>query len=242
LAHAFWPGPLTLVVPRVDGSPVASLATAGLGSIGLRFPKGPAATLIGMLGHPLAAPSANSSGRISPTTARSVLDDLGDKLPLVLDGGPCPVGLESTIIKVDGEQVRLLRPGAITAEAIEAVLGLPVERIDQRAAIEAPGMLQSHYAPKARVRLNAMSVRTGEALLAFGARRAQGAEHASAMLNLSESGNLNEAAANLFGHLSELDKCNSAMIAVEPIPDEGLGEAINDRLRRAAAPRDHGNA
>lgn len=237
LAEIFWPGPLTLVVPLAKDSPVASLATAGLDTIGLRCPKGPAGELIRELGRPLAAPSANSSGRISPTSAEAVQADLGTKLKLILDNGPCPVGVESTIVKVEDGKVRLLRPGGVSAEDIERVLGFAVERADQRAAIEAPGMLQSHYAPHARVRLDANSVSDGEALLAFGPMRAAHAGNAVAMLNLSQSGNLQEAAANLFSQLAELDQSGAALIAVEPIPFEGLGEAINDRLKRAAAPR-----
>lgn len=237
LAEAFWPGPLTIVVPLAENSPIASLATAGLETVGLRCPKGPAGELIRLLGRPLAAPSANSSGRISPTTAKAVKVDLGDKLKLILDNGPCPVGVESTIVKVEDGKVRLLRPGGIAADDIEQVLGFAIERVDQRAAIEAPGMMQSHYAPHAHVRLDAISVFSGEALLAFGPKRADHADMAVTMLNLSPTGNLNEAAANLFSHLAELDRSGTSLIAVEPIPFEGLGEAINDRLRRAAAPR-----
>ena len=237
LAKAFWPGPLTLVVPLAQHSPVASLATAGLGSVGLRCPKGPAGDLIALLGRPLAAPSANSSGGISPTNASAVNADIGAKLKLILDGGQCAVGVESTIVKVEDGRFILLRPGGVEAESIEAVLGKPVVRADQRAAIEAPGMLQSHYAPRAAVRLNARELWAGEALLGFGPYRAQGNIKAAAYLNLSESGDLKEAAANLFSSLSALDESGARMIAVEPIPVHGLGEAINDRLKRAAAPR-----
>ena len=238
LAQNFWPGPLTLVVPLAVGSPIASLATAGLDTVGLRCPKGPAGDLIRQLGRPLAAPSANASGRISPTSAEAVQEDLGAKLKLILDNGHCPVGVESTIVKVENGKVRLLRPGGVAAEDIEQTLGVTVERADQRAAIEAPGMMQSHYAPHARVRLDVGSVTDGEALLAFGPARAAHAEKAVALLNLSQSGNLQEAAANLFSHLAELDRSGAVTIAVETIPSEGLGEAINDRLRRAAAPRE----
>jgi L-threonylcarbamoyladenylate synthase len=237
LAEAFWPGPLTLVLPLKTGSKIASLVTAGLKTVGLRCPKGPAQELIRLLGSPLAAPSANSSGRISPTTAQAVEADLGGKIPIILDGGPSPVGVESTIVKVEDGVVRLLRPGGVAAEDIEKVTGLTVQRADQRAAIEAPGMLASHYAPVAPVRLDAVRVLPDEALLAFGPRRGCGAEQAKKMLNLSPTGNLNEAAANLFSYLAQLDESRPRMIAVEPIPERGLGEAIIDRLKRAAAPR-----
>ncbi|MCX7671453.1 MAG: L-threonylcarbamoyladenylate synthase [Anaerolineae bacterium] len=237
LAEAFWPGPLTLVLPLKPGSKIASLVTAGLNTVGLRCPKGPAQEVIRLLGSPLAAPSANSSGRISPTTAEAVEADLGGRIPIILDGGPSPVGVESTIVKIEDGTVRLLRPGGVTAEDIEQVAGVAVQRADQRAAIEAPGMLASHYAPVAPVRLDAVRILPDEALLAFGPRRPCGAEQAMKMLNLSPGGNLDEAAANLFSHLAELDTSRPRMIAVEPIPERGLGEAIIDRLKRAAAPR-----
>lgn len=237
LAESFWPGPLTLVLPLKEGAPVSSLVTAGLSTIGVRCPKGPAGELIRLLGHPLAAPSANSSGRISATSAAAVEVDLGERIPLILDGGASPVGVESTIVKVEDGKVRLLRPGGISAEAIETVTGQPVERADQRAAIEAPGMLASHYAPRAKVRLDAVRILPGEAMLAFGGRRGCGYENARTVLNLSPTGDLAEAASNLFAFLNELDKSGAATIAVEPIPMRGLGEAINDRLMRAAAPR-----
>jgi L-threonylcarbamoyladenylate synthase len=237
LAEVFWPGPLTLVVPLKPDAKIASLVTAGLNTVGLRCPKGPAQALIRLLDAPLAAPSANSSGRISPTTAQAVDDDLGGKISIILDGGPSPVGVESTIVKVEDGVVRLLRPGGIAAEDIEKIAGSLVVRADQRAAIEAPGMLASHYAPDTPVRLDAVRVLPDEALLAFGPRRGCGAQQAKAMLNLSPSGDLHEAAANLFAYLAELDKCGARMIAVEPIPEHGLGEAIIDRLKRAAAPR-----
>ena len=237
LADGFWPGPLTLVLTLKAGAPISSLVTAGLNTIGLRCPKGAAGELIRMLGRPLAAPSANSSGRISATSAQAVQADLGGRIPLILDGGASPVGVESTIVKVEGGTVRMLRPGGISAEAIEAVCGHAMERADQRAAIEAPGMLASHYAPRAKVRLDAVRIIPGEALLAFGPRRGCGHENAKRVLNLSPVGDLAEAASNLFAFLDELDKSGAATIAVEPIPMRGLGEAINDRLMRAAAPR-----
>lgn len=237
LAEIFWPGPLTLVVPLKAGSGIASLVTAGLQTVGLRCPKGPAQDLIRFLGFPLAAPSANSSGRISPTSAQAVEADLGSKIPLILDGGPSPVGVESTIVKVDGDKVILLRPGGVSAEELEVVTGAPLSRADQRSLIEAPGMLASHYAPNAPVRLDAVRILPDEALLAFGPRRGCGAEHAVKTLNLSPTGDLREAAANLFACLAALDRSGARMIAVEPIPEHGLGEAIIDRLKRAAAPR-----
>ncbi len=242
LADAFWPGPLTLILPSVKDSPVHALVTAGLNSVGIRMPEGAARAVIAKFGAPLAAPSANSSGRISATSAEAVQADLGEKIELILDGGMCPVGVESTIVKVENGAVRLLRPGGISAEDIEHVTGQPVVRSDQRAAIEAPGMLASHYAPRAKVRLDAMRILPDEALLAFGPRRVCGVQSSMKTLNLSETGDLKEAAANLFSHLNALDIDGVRYIAVEPIPMRGLGEAINDRLMRAAAPRDAGVA
>jgi L-threonylcarbamoyladenylate synthase len=237
LAEAFWPGPLTLVLPLRAGSPIHPLVTAGLDTVALRMPKGFGARLIEALGHPLAAPSANSSGRISTTTAAAVDADLGARIPLIVDGGPTPVGLESTIVKADGGAMMLLRPGGVPAEEIEKVIGKPLRR-GGASGVEAPGMLASHYAPHAAMRLDAREVRPGAALLAFGPGRIAGSENAVAIRNLSPSGDLGEAAANLFTMLRELDASGAAAIAVEPIPATGLGEAINDRLARAAAPRD----
>ncbi|WP_159593871.1 L-threonylcarbamoyladenylate synthase [Chelativorans xinjiangense] len=236
LAEAFWPGPLTLVLPHREGSGVHALVTAGLDTVALRCPRGFARDVIARLGRPLAAPSANISGRVSATTAEAVNTALGDRIPLVVDGGPTPVGLESTILKVTDEGLIMLRPGGIAAEEIERVAGTLLSR--DAKGIEAPGMLASHYAPHARMRLNVAEVIPGEALLAFGPARAKGAEAAAQVLNLSSSGDLREAAANLFSHLSALDAAGAATIAVEPVPMAGLGEAINDRLVRAAAPRD----
>ncbi|UCI10306.1 threonylcarbamoyl-AMP synthase [Mesorhizobium sp. B1-1-8] len=236
LAEAFWPGPITLVLPQRPGNGIHPLVTAGLDTIALRIPRGFGGELIASLGRPLAAPSANSSGRISATTAEAVADDLGDRIKLVVDGGATPVGLESTIVKIEDGKLRLLRPGGIAAEEIEAVAGAKLLR--GAAGIEAPGMLASHYAPGASVRLNAEEVAGGEALLAFGRDRVEGWENALAFRNLSETGDLREAAANLFAYMQDLDRSGAATIAVEPIPFEGLGEAINDRLVRAAAPRD----
>ncbi|WP_163269173.1 L-threonylcarbamoyladenylate synthase [Chelativorans alearense] len=236
LAEAFWPGPLTLVLPHRESSGVHPLVTAGLETVALRCPKGFGRDVIARLGRPLAAPSANISGRVSATTAEAVDTALGDRIPLIVDGGPTPVGLESTILKVTDEGLTMLRPGGVAAEEIERVAGMPLSRGAK--GIEAPGMLASHYAPHARMRLSVAEVMPGEALLAFGPARAKGAEAAAQVLNLSPSGDLREAAANLFSHLSALDAAGAATIAVEPVPMAGLGEAINDRLSRAAAPRD----
>lgn len=236
LAAAFWPGPLTIVLPRAEGCPVHPLATAGLETIAVRMPAGFGAELVQRFGRPLAAPSANSSGRISATTAAHVATDLGGKVDLIVDGGPTPVGVESTIVKVEGGNIMLLRPGGISVEELQARSGKAVAR-PAAGKIEAPGMLSSHYAPKARMRLDATAVGSKEALLAFGALRVPGADRAFAFRNLSATGDLREAAANLFAHMQDLDAAGARVIAVEPIPFEGLGEAINDRLARAAADR-----
>lgn len=240
LAEQFWPGPLTLVLPLRSTSPIHPLATAGLDSVGIRVPEGFAGELIARFGRPLAAPSANSSGRISPTTAAHVEADLGDRIELVIDGGPCPVGVESTILKVEDGRIRLLRPGGISVEAIESVTGMSVERPKAAgtAAIEAPGMLASHYAPNATVRLKADRIEAREALITFGGRRIEGDDTAALVLDLSPAGDLAEAASHLFAYLKQADASGSSGIAVVSIPDTGLGEAINDRLMRAAAPRD----
>jgi L-threonylcarbamoyladenylate synthase len=193
--------------------------------------------VIAACGGALAAPSANSSGRLSPTRAEHVIEQLGDKVALVLDAGPCAVGLESTIVSLAGDRPRLLRPGGTPAEAIEAVLGERLERTTADDPISAPGMLASHYAPRKQLRLDVSSVEAGEALLAFGPTRVAGADRAVAVRNLSRGADLVEAAANLFAHLAELDAGGASAIAVAPIPRDGLGEAINDRLARAAAPR-----
>jgi len=236
LAQAFWPGPLTLVLPKAKGCAVADLATAGLDTVAIRVPDHPVAqALLRAFGRPVAAPSANRSGHVSPTTAQHVHDDLAGRIDLILDGGPTAVGLESTIVACVGEP-RLLRPGGTPRGDIERVLGRPLADPPGQHAGEgplAPGMLASHYAPKAALRLDATAVYPGEVLLAFGPRPLAGAK---ATLNLSARGDLVEAAANLFSHLRALDTAG-ATIAVMPVPHEGLGEAINDRLARAAAPR-----
>ncbi|MCA0029810.1 L-threonylcarbamoyladenylate synthase [Mesorhizobium sp. B263B2A] len=238
LAIAFWPGPLTLVLPQRPGNGIHPLVTAGLDTIALRMPRGFGGDLIARLGRPLAAPSANSSGKISATTAQAVAADLGARIRLVVDGGATPVGLESTIVKAEAGRLRLLRPGGIAAEDIEAAVGMELLR-GGGAGVEAPGMLASHYAPGAAVRLDARTVAEGEALLAFGNLRAAGWQRATAFRNLSETGDLREAATNLFAYMQDLDRSGARTIAVEPIPFDGLGEAINDRLSRAAAPRDN---
>jgi L-threonylcarbamoyladenylate synthase len=236
LAEAFWPGPLTLVVPVSDACSVSDLARAGLDSVGLRVPAHPVANaLLAACGFPIVAPSANRSGRVSPTEAEHVLSDLVGRIDAVLDGGSTRVGVESTIVACLGGPPRLLRPGGVPREAIEEVLGHTLEGPHASAAKPlAPGALASHYAPRAAVRLRASEVRLGEAALSFGADLPG---EAAARLNLSPSGDPAEAAANLFGYLRRLDAAGPDTIAVAPIPDAGLGEAINDRLRRAAADR-----
>lgn len=237
LASAFWPGPLTMVLPKREDSTIHPLVTAGLETVAIRCPRGFARELIERLNRPLAAPSANISGQITSTTAEAVNEALGERIRLIIDGGPTAIGVESTIVKVLDDDFRLLRPGGLAVEEIESVAGERLKRSTSE-GVEAPGMLASHYAPKAKVRLHAAGVTVGEALLSFGPNRVRGAEKAVKELNLSPTGDLGEAARNLFSHLLELDATNAATIAVEPIPSHGLGEAINDRLRRAAAPRD----
>ncbi|OAI27652.1 translation factor Sua5 [Methylosinus sp. R-45379] len=237
LAEAFWPGPLTLVAPRAAGGSVCELARAGLESVALRAPSAPVArALILAAGRPIAAPSANRSGHVSPVTAEHVLEDLGARVDLVIDGGRADKGVESTIVAFLGARPRLLRPGALAREALEELLGAPLEREGGGAAIVAPGMTASHYAPSARLRLEAEELREGEAGLDFGGRLAERGG-VGLLLDLSPSANLEEAAANLFLYLRELDARGATAVAVAPIPAHGLGEAINDRLRRAAAPK-----
>ncbi len=234
LARDFWPGPLTMVLQRAEGCPGSLLASAGLDSLALRVPGHPLAeALLRRTGRPLAAPSANRAGALSPTSAQHVAASLGDRVPLILDGGPCLLGLESTVVDLTGQRPALLRPGAVTREALEAALG-PIAGSDSAAAIKSPGQLSSHYAPALPLRLEASAAGPREALLAFGPEVPAGAAET---LNLSPSGDLTEAAANLFAHLHALDRPGLAAIAVMPIPESGLGAAINDRLRRAAAPR-----
>jgi L-threonylcarbamoyladenylate synthase len=234
LAKAFWPGPLTLILPKTPDSPIHDLVSAGLGTIGLRVPAGPARGLIAAFKGVVAAPSANLSGRVSPTTAAHVAAQLGGDVALILDAGPAQVGVESTIVALDGPKARLLRPGGLAAEAIEAVLGEKLERVATGDKVEAPGMLASHYAPQTPLRLDATDVQPGEALLAFGPDLPEGADTAVMTRNLSPTGDLTLAAANLFGALHDLDAAGATTIAAMPIPGHGLGEAINDRLARAA--------
>jgi L-threonylcarbamoyladenylate synthase len=235
LAQTFWPGPLTLVVPLAGGAPVSPLVTAGLPTIALRAPLGIAHDVIAAFGGALAAPSANRSGRLSATRAEHVIAQLGERIALVLNAGPCAIGLESTIVSLAGETPALLRLGGVPAGAVEAALGAKLARASAGDPVTAPGMLQSHYAPRLPLRLDASSIAPDEALLAFGPKPLAGRPVAAK--NLSPSGDLVEAAANLFAFLAELDKSGASAIAVAPIPHEGLGEAINDRLTRAAAPR-----
>jgi L-threonylcarbamoyladenylate synthase len=239
LARAFWPGPLTLVLPKTSDCAVAELATAGLDTIAIRIPSHPVArAILTAFGKPVVAPSANLSGHVSPTTAQHVESDLAGRIDLIVDGGPVEVGVESTIVGCFDEPM-LLRPGGLPRDAIERVLGRalvkpPADGENDSAQPLAPGMLTSHYAPRTRVRLNATDIAPGEALLAFGPLPKE-AEQATAIMNLSSSCDLHEAAANLFGYLRALDTRKAQTIAVMPIPNHGLGEAINDRLRRAAA-------
>jgi L-threonylcarbamoyladenylate synthase len=230
LIERFWPGPLSLVLPQSVTCPVSELATAGLPSIAIRAPSHPTAlSLISRVGRPLAAPSANRSEELSPTTAQDVVAGLGAAAPMVLDGGRCASGIESTIVSLLGIRPVMLRPGAVTREAIESVVG-PLSAPDSAHGIMSPGMMRRHYAPRARLRLNATSVYPDEAFLAFGPCPTG----IIATLNLSEDGRLDEAAANLFAMLRALDARYGA-IAIAPIPDVGLGEGINDRIKRASA-------
>jgi L-threonylcarbamoyladenylate synthase len=235
LAHVYWPGPLTLVIRRKAGCPVADLASAGLATLAVRVPDHPIAqSLLRAAGLPIAAPSANQSGHVSPTRAKHVDEDLGGRVAMILDGGGTEHGVESTVIDASGSELMLLRPGAVTAEQIAATLGRPVGQAAPVAgAPSSPGLLASHYAPKARLRLNAREACDGEALLAFG----RAAPSRGFIINLSPAGHLQEAAANLFASLRAFDAAGSAAVAVMPIPETGIGVAINDRLRRAAAPR-----
>ncbi len=238
LASEFWPGALTMVLPMRPDSGLSPLVSAGLPTAAVRVPADPRAqALLARCMRPVAAPSANRSGAISPTTARHVADSLGDAVDLILDGGPCPVGVESTILDLTGAETVLLRPGGVPEEDLSACLGTPVTptaaTAKEREALKSPGLMRSHYAPNAAVRLNAAFPGDDEVYLAFGPDAPAGA------LNLSERGDLREAAANLFAHLHALDTADAATIAVAPIPETGLGRAINDRLRRAAAPREN---
>jgi L-threonylcarbamoyladenylate synthase len=227
LAEAFWPGPLTLVAPLKPGAPIAALATAGLPTAALRSPAHPAMRdLLRTSGRPLAAPSANASGTISPTRAEHVFRSLGDRIALIVDAGPTSVGLESTIAAISDDGLRILRPGPITSHQLAAASGLAVAG-GGSGKIEAPGQLAQHYAPSKPVRLDARDAGDGEWLIGFGA--------VAGHVSLSPKGDLVEAAARLFDLLHQADMGTAMRIAVAPIPNEGLGAAINDRLRRAAA-------
>jgi L-threonylcarbamoyladenylate synthase len=243
LAEAFWPGPLTLVLPKTRDCPVADLATAGLETIAIRLPDHPLAQeILRAFGGPVVAPSANLSGHVSPTTAAHVQSDLGGRIDLIVDGGAVAIGVESTIVGCFDAPM-LLRPGGVPRGKIERVLGRALVLPPDDAGHDtgeplAPGMLASHYAPRTTVRLNAGSIAAGEALLAFGSDALPGVDAATIVMNLSPRGDLNEAAANLFGYLRTLDAKGARAIAVMPVPHHGLGEAINDRLRRAAVGRE----
>jgi L-threonylcarbamoyladenylate synthase len=236
LAEAFWPGPLTLILPRAANSPISLLASAGLPSLAVRVPSHPVAqALLKKTGLPIAAPSANRSGHLSSTTPLHVMESLGESVGLILGAGKSPVGVESTIVDLTKSPAVMLRPGAITKEQIEVVIG-PIEQSGgNTGSPNAPGQLESHYAPNAKVRLGARGAEADENLLLFGAEL--GITGGKKRLNLSPTGDLNEAAANLFSMLHELDMPDIRGIAVMTIPETGLGLAMNDRLRRAAAPR-----
>ena len=241
LAQRQWPGPLTLVMKRRPDCPIALLACAGLDTVALRVPDHPVAlALIAAAQRPLAAPSANRSGAVSPTTAEHVEREFGRTLSIILDGGPCRIGLESTVLDLTRQPAAILRPGGVSAETIAAAIGELADPVpgpdqpEQPSAPRAPGMLSSHYAPRLPLRLDPVEARPGEALLAFGAHALEGFE---TEINLSPSGDLLEAASRLFGALRELDRPGLSGIAAMTVPERGLGAAINDRLRRAAAPR-----
>jgi L-threonylcarbamoyladenylate synthase len=240
LAAAFWPGPLTLVLPKAVACPVAELATAGLDTLAVRMPDHPVAhAILKAFGKPIVAPSANRSGHVSPTTAAHVQADLAGRIDLIVDGGPTPVGVESTVVACLGEPM-LLRPGGLPRGAIEQVLKNKLHAAppaDNQVAPRSPGMLATHYAPHTRLRLNAERAEPGEALLAFGPVSPAEAARAKIVLNLSPLGDPIEAAVNLFAHLRALDSAGASAIAVMPVPGDGLGEAVNDRLARAAAGR-----
>lgn len=229
LATAFWPGPLTLVLPLAAGHGLSSLVTAGMPNVAIRVPAHPTArALLSAFDGPIAAPSANPSGRISPTTAAHVISGLDGRIAGIVDGGACPVGLESTIVGCTDGNASLLRAGGLPIEALEQAIGAPLSKL-QGTEITAPGQLTSHYAPAGQVRLNASVAQGDEVLLGFGPMVCD--------VNLSETGDLQQAASRLFDCLHQLDAL-ARPIAVAPIPERGLGVAINDRLRRAAAPRD----
>lgn len=231
LAEQFWPGPLTLILPRRTDCALSLLVSAGLDSVAIRAPAHPLArALLEATQLPLAAPSANRSGHVSPTEAEHVRDELGDRVGMILDGGPCPIGVESTVVDVTGDAPVILRPGSITVEQLRQITA-GVSFSVPGGVVKSPGMMERHYAPSKKLRLNAREIGEGEALLAFGAPLA----NARILENLSEGGDLAEAATNLFRMLRALDATSARAIAVMPVPEQGLGVAINDRLRRAAA-------
>ena len=237
LAHAFWPGALTLVLPRRPRSPISLLVSSGLDTLAVRVPDHPVSrALLEAAGRPIAAPSANRSGTVSPTTAGHVASSLGGRVALILDGGPCRVGIESTVVDLTGAEPVLLRPGGTAAEAIEAEIGALAQAETQAGPARSPGMIGRHYAPRTPLRLDARHPRPGEALLAFGRDAPRDAP--GGLLNLSASGDVEEAAANLFAMMHALDEARATAIAVMAVPETGLGQAINDRLRRAATPPD----
>jgi len=237
LGEAFWPGPLTIVMAKHPDTTITELVTTGLDTIALRVPAHPVAgDLLRAFGGPIAAPSANRSGHVSATRASHVAVDLGEDVACILDAGPSQLGIESTIVGLAEGEAILLRPGGLARQAIEDVLGRKLRSPAEPSKVTAPGMLASHYAPKAALRLNATNVEPGEALIAFGPRLPAEAGSNVMVRNLSKSADLAEAASNLFSALRDLDR-HATAIAVMPIPEDGLGEAINDRLERAAAPR-----
>ncbi len=238
LADAFWPGPLTLILPLKDGSKIHPLVTAGLDTIGIRCPKGIACRVIEVYGKPLAAPSANRSGRISPTRAEHVQAEFAGTQLLILDDGPCDIGIESTIVRASADILEVLRPGSITASMLEETLGIRVKIALPGSKIEAPGMMKSHYAPNTPIQINQTICPEGAALLAFGKQDGKDRSGARVIVNLSPSGDLKEAASNLYACMKELDAAGAETISTEPIPATGLGVAINDRLQRAAAPKE----
>ncbi|WP_075293054.1 L-threonylcarbamoyladenylate synthase [Pararhizobium arenae] len=237
LATVFWPGPLTLVLHSNPVNRLPSITTAGLDTVAVRVPVGFSNRLINSFGRPLAAPSANLSGRVSATTAQHVAGYFGSELPVVVDGGPTVLGLESTILRVVEGSIELLRPGAVSLEEVESAVGMAVTIPEHSPAIIAPGMLSSHYAPRTPVRLEATEVRGDEVLLTFGQRSVRGSETCVRVFNLSPGGDLAEFAAALYRILDEADRLSASGIAIVPVPASGIGLAINDRLRRAAAPR-----
>lgn len=245
LAELFWPGPLTMILPRREGSAVSLLCSAGLPTVAVRCPSHPVARqLITALGRPIAAPSANASGTLSPTTPQHVAQSLGEKAGMILAGGKAAVGLESTVVDLSGAVPVMLRPGGVTLDELQMHLGeVQVELEPVNDKPKSPGQLLRHYAPRTALRLHAVDVREGEALLAFGSLKFMGMQGGGFakqklpdgwLMNLSETGDLNEAAANVFAMLHALDECGATTIAVMNIPDTGLGLAINDRLKRAA--------